>query len=192
MREPAFARIGPLAEKLVRELLPRLDNPFAFFGHSFGALVSYEVSRLLRERHARHPVCLFVSGCRAPHCKRRWVPMHELPESDLLDKLRLLGGTPNEALASAEVMRWALPALRADFAICESYTYTDARPLDCPISAFGGAEGFTTAIEEIVAWKEHTLAGFTYRLLPGGHFFLNTAGHALLKAMAHDLTVHLE
>ena len=74
-REPAFTRLGPLVEALTESLRPCLDRPFAFFGHSLGALVAFELSRRLR-REGRRPVRLGRSsahhfGTNARSCGRR-------------------------------------------------------------------------------------------------------------------------
>src|SRR5690349_236164 len=44
-REPPFTRLGQLTEALAEALRPHLDRPFAFFGHSLGALVAFELAR---------------------------------------------------------------------------------------------------------------------------------------------------
>src|SRR2546423_15412499 len=56
-REPAFTRLPPLVEALAESLRPYLDRPFAFFGHSLGALVAFELARRLHRKHDVQPVC---------------------------------------------------------------------------------------------------------------------------------------
>ncbi len=187
--EPAFSEIGPLISVLAKDLLPRLDGPFALFGHSLGALIGYEVSQLMRARYAVHPVRLFVSGCQAPHCRKHRVCVRDLSEEELLEKLRVLGGTRDDVLDDAEVMRWVLPIIRADFAVYDSYTYAGGNPLECPISAFGGTDDVTTSVEEIMAWKQHTLRDFTCRMLRCGHFLLDRDMDTVLHAIAEDLAL---
>src|SRR5205814_3761114 len=48
LREPAYMRLESLVESLTREIVPYLDRPFAFFGHSMGAIISFELARRLR------------------------------------------------------------------------------------------------------------------------------------------------
>ena len=60
LREGRFEQMKPLAETLAKALHPLLDRPFAFFGHSLGVLVAFEVARNLRAR-GFVPQHLFVS-----------------------------------------------------------------------------------------------------------------------------------
>jgi medium-chain acyl-[acyl-carrier-protein] hydrolase len=130
--EPLFTQLSPLIQALAQALLPLLDKPFAFFGHSLGALVSFELARQLRRQYGVQPVRLFVSASRAPPLPHRGLPVHTLPEGDFLAELRRLNGTPTEVLEHEELMQIALPVLRADFAVYETYVYPPA-PLNYPI-----------------------------------------------------------
>lgn len=109
--------------------------PFAFFGHSLGALLSFELARYLRRQYGLSPAHLFVSGHRAPQLPNDEPPIHALPEPELLVELRRFNGTPEEVLNHEELRQLILPILRADFAIYETYVYEEDDPLDCPISA---------------------------------------------------------
>src|SRR5437763_15736405 len=46
--EPPPTQMMPLVDATARALLPYLDRPFVFFGHSLGALISFELAQLLR------------------------------------------------------------------------------------------------------------------------------------------------
>jgi medium-chain acyl-[acyl-carrier-protein] hydrolase len=163
------------------------DKPFAFFGHSLGALLGFEMARLLRRKGGPRPLCLLVSGCRAPHVPDTRAPIHELPEPEFLEELRHLNGSPPEALEHAELMQMLLPCLRADFETYATYVYEHEPPLDCPIHAFGGQNDVEVPPEALAAWGEQTGAAFSLRLLPGDHFFVNTARSLLLELLSREL-----
>jgi medium-chain acyl-[acyl-carrier-protein] hydrolase len=190
--EPAFTQLVALIEALVPVILPYLDVPFAFFGHSMGGLISFELIHELRRQHDLVPVHLFVSGHRAPQLPDPAPPMHHLPASEFLTQLRCLNGTPEEVLQDADLMQFFLPVLRADFAVCETYTYTAKPPLRCPISVFGGLQDPMVSYAELAAWREQTCRALSHRMLPGDHFFLHSAQALLLRALAQDLVQDLK
>jgi len=182
-----FTRLQPLVQAIAQALLPHLDKPFAFFGHSMGGLVSFEVARLLRKKYGLNPVHLFVSGYRAPQVPDPDPPIHALPEPEFLEELRRLNGTPEAVLENAELMQLLLPALRADFAVIETYAYIPESPLDCPITAFGGLQDREVSCDHLEAWREQTHAAFSLQMLPGDHFFLHSAQPLLLQSLSQEL-----
>ena len=192
MREPSFTRLEPLIEALLPALLPHLDKPFAFFGHSMGASIGFELARRLRRESAPLPAHLFLSGRRAPQIPDTTQPHHALPEPEFLRKVRNLNGTPLEILDNPELMQLMIPILRADFAVCETYDYRPEPPLACPVSAFGGLQDQEVSSEDLAGWAEQTSAAFILRMLPGDHFFLHTARRQLLETICRELYDVLE
>ncbi len=190
LAEPLHDRLGPLVAALADGLAPYFDKPFAFFGHSMGALLSYELACLLRQQ-GRSPVHLFVSGHGAPHLPDRNPPLHQLPDAQFVQKLRELNGTPEEVLRHAELLQLLTPILRADFAVCETYVYRAEPPLACSISAYSGLGDDYVNREELQGWSQRTAGAFSLRMFPGDHFYLNTARHYLLQALARDLDASL-
>jgi medium-chain acyl-[acyl-carrier-protein] hydrolase len=77
--------------------------------------------------------------------------------------------------------------LRADFTMNDTYAYREDRPLDCPITCFGGEQDPETTKETLSAWSRQTRSGFALRMFPGGHFFLESARALLLQALIDDL-----
>jgi medium-chain acyl-[acyl-carrier-protein] hydrolase len=154
--------------KSISEVIePHLDKPFAFFGHSMGAMISHDLARALRRKYGVEPVHLFVSGRRAPQMPRTRKTTYDLPEPEFIEELRRLNGTPQEVLDQPELMQLMIPLLRADFSVCQTYQYEPEPPLTCPITVFGGLEDETTR-EELVGWRAQTSAACTSRqpLLP--------------------------
>jgi medium-chain acyl-[acyl-carrier-protein] hydrolase len=185
--EPPFRRIEPLAHAIADIIRPYLDKPYALFGHSLGAILAFDLARKLRREQQPHPVHLFASGCRAPHLLDRTSSRYDLPDQDLVEELRTLNGTPAEALANRELMAVMLPILRADFEALDTYVYAAEPPLQCPLTVFGGLHDDGITREELEAWREQTNAGVRVCLLPGDHFFVNTAPALLLRLIADEL-----
>jgi medium-chain acyl-[acyl-carrier-protein] hydrolase len=191
LQEPPYTRLKPLVQALVPVIVPYLDRPFAFFGHSMGALISFELACRLRQQFDLKPVHLFVSGYRAPQLPRPNCSIHNLPESEFIEELRRLDGSPEDVLQNVELMELLLPVLRADFELCETYTYSQAGPLDCPLTAFGGWQDIIVGYEDLAAWREQTQASFRLQMYPGNHFFLNNTHLPLLRAVSQELAPHL-
>jgi len=177
-----------VTQSLAQGIEGYLDKRFAFFGHSMGALLGFELCRQLRRTCGVEPDYLFVSAHRAPHLKSA-APVHTLPDSEFLEKLRELNGTPPEILENTELIEFMLPILRADFQLLETYSYLPDFRLNCPLEAYGGLEDSETGYEELSAWREHTSNTFTLRMFPGDHFFINTARTSLLHQVVRALSL---
>ena len=189
---PPFTRLFPLVKDLAQALLPYMDVPFAFFGHSMGALVGFELARELRRRHEFGLAHLFVSACRAPQIPDPAQPLHQLPESSFVEEIcRRYNGIPAVVLQSEELMKLFLPVLKADMEIIETYVHLDEEPLDCPISAFGGLLDREASRDDLAAWRALTRSTFNLRMLQGDHFFLQGNRVVILQAVCGDLMRHL-
>jgi medium-chain acyl-[acyl-carrier-protein] hydrolase len=90
-------------------------------------------------------------------------------------------------LQNAELREMLLPALRADLRACETYWYSPEDPLDCPISAFGGAQDQMVSRRELAAWRAQTRSRFTLRMLAGGHFFTQTTQQLIARLLYQEL-----
>ncbi len=187
-REPPIDRLATLVPAIADAIAPYVDGSAALFGYSMGAIVAFEVARVLRDRHRVRPRHLFVAAYAAPHCPRRLPPVHELPDADFVEAVRQRwGGIPDQVLLEPDLLELLLPALRADLAVIETFNYAPAPLLDCPISCFGGRDDATVTEAELAAWGEETRGPFRLRLFPGRHFFIQEALAPLLRAVAEDL-----
>lgn len=191
-RERRFGEPAPTSvDESVRGLLPVMraetDLPWAFFGHSLGALIAYELARALRTEGLPSPRHLFVSAHRAPHLPDSNPPIHDLPDGEFIEELTKLNGTPAEVFESPELVELMLPLLRADFAAAETYLYADEQPLECPITALGGESDPLVSVSEIEGWREQTTAAFNPHILEGDHFFLQQSQTQFLQILNNVL-----
>lgn len=187
--EPPIKKLGILIEHIFQAVQPLLDKPFAFWGHSLGGLVAYELSQSLIRNEGPQPNALFISACGAPHLPDPHPPIHTLPDPEFVKALWGFNGTPSEVINHPELMELLLPTLRADFEAVESYRYNpDDRPLICPIIALGGLEDARVSRERLEGWGLHTEADFISLYFPGDHFFIHTAREAVIAPITSELT----
>ena len=184
MREPMMKRVDDVVTALKKELKPYLDRPFAFFGYSMGAIIAFELTRSLRNELCPQPVQLFVAARRSPDWPHREERDYDLPDAELIARLRELNGTPKEVLDNPEAMELLLPVVRADFEIVQTYEYRPQSPLQVPIDAFAGSEDVDTPPEQMEEWRRHTTSQFSLTIIPGDHFFLHHAQTQLLELLA--------
>lgn len=191
-REPPDDTLELIVSALAHALYPFINLPFAFWGHSMGALIAYELTRYFQKLHYPLPACLFVSGHRAPQCPSRHDPIHQLPESEFIEKLIQFGGTPKQVLREQELLKFLMPTLRADFSATERHNYQHSPPLNCSISALGGTDDPYVNQDELMAWEIHTRGEFKCRTLPGDHFFIRETHNKeqLLRFICDDLMIH--
>jgi surfactin synthase thioesterase subunit/glycosyltransferase involved in cell wall biosynthesis len=189
LRSPQRGNMEELVAAHADSIQPYLDQPFAFFGHSMGAIVAFELARLLRRRNQPLPRMLVASGARAPQFRRGHVPPPEPSETRFVEALRRLEGTPPEVLDDPNLLQVILPGLRADAAIYRNYIYADDLPLQCPIRAYGGKDDPDVQRHHLDGWAEQTTGSFAVRLFHGGHFYLQSQRTDFLAALARDLAV---
>ena len=186
--EPPFTRMAPLITAMADALAPALQQPTAFFGHSMGALLAYELARELVRRGDPPPVSLIVSGRRAPTFEGHEAPLHPLPDDAFVAELvRRYDAIPQAILAERDLMALFLPILKADFAVFETHRHADGAALPCPIAIYGGDADPQTA--EMEGWAALCAGPARRRVFPGGHFYLVQQRQAVAAALADDLGV---
>ena len=190
MDEPLQRDIKVLAAQLADEISAELDGPYALFGHSLGGLLAFELAHALRERGLPAPLALFASATAGP--ARRDVSEYAIEKDDtqLIERLRKLKGTPEDALTNRELMQLTLPILRADFLLCGSFQYGEREPLSMPIHVFGGKQDDVRA-DELLDWQEDTASGFSLDMFEGHHFFLVQQESSLLRCLRRYADEHL-
>lgn len=164
-----------------------LQGKFAFFGHSMGGLLSFELTRYLRRQGLPGPQCVVISGLKAPHIPNRRKPTAHLPDADLIEELHQLNGTPPEVLVHPELIELLLPVVRADFEAVETYSFVKEAPLSCPIFVYGGLSDPEVSREDLEEWRSQTSNTFSLRLFSGDHFYLHSYRAALTASLVRDL-----
>jgi surfactin synthase thioesterase subunit len=174
-REPPPGRFDDLVEDIAGRLAPQLDGPFALFGHSFGALLAFELARLLPTVGCPQPRLLAVAGRNGPAVPSVGEPMHALPDREFADAIGRLGGIPGNVLDDETLRAVFAPVLRADLRLAETYRRRPGRPLGCPVAVYAGRTDPLVDAAGIAAWHGETTTGAEVTWLDGGHFVPDSA-----------------
>ncbi|MEU5956283.1 alpha/beta fold hydrolase [Streptomyces sp. NPDC047525] len=185
LADPLVHGMEDMADRISEALLPYADTPLAFFGHSMGAGIAYEVALRLEQRAGVRPLRLFVSAFRAPHV--RVASDAPADDSTLVEELRALGSSSMAALDHPDVLRLVLPTLRADMGLVAAYGSRPADRVGCPLVAYAGDQDRGCGPDTMRAWSQLTAARFEQRTFAGGHFYLEPREAELLA----DLSGHI-
>ncbi|WP_246628353.1 thioesterase II family protein [Paenibacillus oenotherae] len=170
---PFYSTIKEAVDDVQQQIVSCLkpNTPYAIWGHSMGALLSYEAAHSLSQSGVRQPDHLFVSGSSAPNHRKKEKNLHNLDDEEFMRELKELQGTPADFFENKELVELFLPIIRNDFKISEQYIYeAPSAKLRTNISVlYGNEEKF---INKIHAWSEHTEKECRYHEFQGGHFFI--------------------
>lgn len=192
MREKPISSLPLVVERIAESIASSNHDNFAFFGHSLGALIAFEVARYGQRHGLELPVHLFASGCAAPQARESPCGLHMLPDSEFIEELRKYNGTPHEILDNQELMSFLLPMLRADFRMADEYVYQHALRLSVPISVLAGLGDNLSSQDAITAWQKETTAAFDVQWFDGDHFFVNSSQtliHGFLRTKLAELVI---
>lgn len=180
--EPLLTSVEAVCADLRPTIDTLLDLPAAFFGHSMGAFIAFELALAAGSRAAH----LFVSAAPSPDVRPRTF-IAGLSDDGLQRELRRMGGTPPEVLENAELMELLLPVFRADVTLTEAYHRAVGERVSCPLTVFAGVTDDEAPIGETRGWRAFAESGARARDLPYGHFFLEAARTVLAREIIDDL-----
>lgn len=183
IKEAPYESWSPLLADCLQALAPVLGQPHAFYGHSFGGRLCYELAQRTRHLYPGQTQRLFISGCRSPASPQLQPYLHQLSPEHFHRALQTMGGTPPEVLQNQMLMRLMLPVLRSDMQLSEIWGDWHDEPLDIPIHAYCGRHDPIDRYATMAGWGSHTRASFELTEIDGGHFFLNSHRQQLLHSI---------
>lgn len=173
LAEPGLRSVAAIVDRLIAALQVLPPTPLVVYGHSFGAVLAYELAQRLRATSLA-PRALVVGSRRAPQLPPLAGDIHDLPDAGFKQELHRRYGTAWTLLNDAELMSLTLPSLRVDFAALETYRFGPAEPLAIPVTVLRGLRDAALSPEEAAAWRERTSKTTVIHEVDAGHFFVDT------------------
>lgn len=196
MEEQPFADLDTLISTLANQLKPEFNLPFAFFGHSFGSLIGFELSRYLRRHNLPQPAHIFASAYPDPRIPSK--SLDNLLKKLLQMNINLFDLNPeriselDDELLTAlsivfkengivdysdermnkSIIKVLLPIFIGDMNIVKSYTYRDESPLKSSITVFLGKQDTWVSPEDHLGWAAHSLKYCEFKHFDSGHLFI--------------------
>lgn len=187
IKEDLLTNLDLLVNDAFNQIKDHLSEPYAIYGHSMGSIMGYLLTKKIIESGLDQPLYLFLTGCTAP-CLiyEKDIPRHSLPKDEFIERLRDLGGCPEEILNDDSLMSFFEPILRADFEAVESYFYQETEPFDIPITVINGLDE-SIPYEDALHWQAETSEKIEVRQFPGGHFFIFDFPVEIVKIISRKL-----
>jgi surfactin synthase thioesterase subunit len=174
--DPAYTEIGPLIAELHDAFVAEVDDrPYAFFGHSMGALLAYRLAVALDASGERPPALLAASGWAPVGFRTPGPELMDLPQEQIVEWAKGLGGLPPEIYENPEMLALVIPAMRSDLAVCIDYR-DDEAPVSCPIVSYSGRSDPLMTEGAMSSWVPRCPEYLGNVEFPGGHFFMHQEG----------------
>jgi len=183
MDEDPLTSVADMAGQLARALPSMLDRPYLVYGHSLGAIVSFEVLHALQAGRLPAPRWYFCAARRAPQAPPRIGPIHEYPLEKFKSELKSFNGTPDVILENDDLMELLVPMLRTELKAAYVYHREPDAKLECNVSVFGGARDQVVLPQELAGWQDHFSAPMDLRIFAGGHFFMEDNKKLVVNAI---------
>ena len=183
--EPPFTNIGALADACLGAISPHWRRPFVLMGHSLGARVGFEMAVRLKNLADARFLGLIASACPAPDIPTG-MRASTLPAEALGEQLRRLGGTAEEILRDEAAFAAHEPAIRADFAIGETYFRDDRVRIAVPVLTIAALDDGHVGMTAVRGWERFTTGAVRHETVPGGHFFLKGEGAEEARSACRD------
>jgi acyl transferase domain-containing protein/surfactin synthase thioesterase subunit/aryl carrier-like protein len=192
--EAPIGEMSLLLDALNDAFEEHLTTPFAFYGHSIGALIAYVFTLHLQQKGKPLPRHLFVGAFSSPTIwpnpwfkelmiRLKKAGIHSLPKIDeSLSEKQIMrafsaftsGASLEFDQVNEEYVRKLLPSIWADLRLVEKFALPANQALSIPMTALGGTLDDRVSVKDIKAWKSLSAGNFSFSLLEGSHFFLRS------------------
>ena len=187
LREPHPATLVELVDDFATTIATQRRPRVVLLGTSFGALIAYEVARVMEQR-GQVPHALIAISASPPRGRRSARPIHHLPDDAFLVEVeRRFGDFPQVVRRERSLRTMFLRVLREDLRLLETHVPSPDATLSCPIHVVVGHNDTIVDIAKVPSWSACTVGPSTVNPVAGDHFFFRS-DHAVSPILETLLT----
>jgi medium-chain acyl-[acyl-carrier-protein] hydrolase len=187
--DPLYADMAEAVRDVRGRINPVVSGgAYALFGHSLGTVIVYELCRTLQAEGKPLPTHVFFSGRFPPYLETEPTSWHALPDDQFIAQMGRFGDAPLELFQDKEFLAFALPLLRHDYKLAETYRHTGEKlVLDCPVTVFHGTRDALVTKAEMALWRGCARDQYAFHEFNDGHFFINTRRQEIVAIINREL-----
>lgn len=172
--EPFYKNIDEATDDILERLEKELNgDEYVIFGHSMGAVLTFELYFKIKKKGLQVPKCVVLSGRSTPNTVHSKIDIKNYDDETFIKLVSFYGGLP-ENFENSELKALFLPIIRADFEILDEYVFEEKKEkIESDMLVLFGKRDFSAPEREARKWEEFAGAGFSFYGFPGGHFFIN-------------------
>lgn len=192
LRTPPAQNLPELIDAILPDMEVFLDKPFVFFGHSFGAIIAYEVAKRFQQENKPLPEHLWLSSRRAPQLPLNQASTYQLDDEAFIEAMqRQYNAIPPQILNEKELLNLLLPILKADIRINEMYVGELNPVLNIPLTIMHGLQDNSISREQLQQWSAVTSASSEILVFAGGHFFIDAERKSLTRKIVEKINLSI-
>lgn len=169
----------------------RTDKPFAFFGHSMGALIAYEMTLQLIQMKAA-PIWLGISAFLPPHLHNRESKSRsQMNDKELIQYLAKLGRMSTDEYGELEqdTLTAILEIVRSDFRLVDNWIMSeDSVSESTTFHCFSGKKDRLVTPTFAQGWDKYSPSKMAHTILDDGHFYVDSFSQEIVECMLNGLS----
>lgn len=191
LNEALVEDFDTLVQVILNDYKAHMQQPFALFGHSMGALLAYGISDVLvkescTSKQVTLPEIMLLSACPSPDkCDpSRFPDTHD--RDALITNLREQGGTVEALFDCPELLDMTLNILAADYRLLQGFQFQKSLPLPVFMQILSGKSDDISS-EKLSSWQNHSNKTLTLHEFNGGHFYIQDQQKLVLEHIIQTL-----
>lgn len=188
-KEPAANRLSDLVDEIVLAIDRLLPKPMAFYGHSFGGFLAFQVMLRMRDSGRLLPELFVASASLPPPLvsanRSRWDGIAS--DQAMFDALVQMGGVSPELQPHAQAFLPMMPSVRAEYRFLTEYHHTKEDPLPVSLVLLSGLRDTLVPPESMEGWGRLFVGSPEIRTVQGGHFYVESCVEAVCAHLSELL-----
>ncbi|MCH7322504.1 thioesterase domain-containing protein [Solibacillus sp. MA9] len=179
--EKTFTTIDEMVNDALLWFNENQPRNYALLGYSMGSIVAYEFYYKILQNRFKPPLHMFLAACEPVGVKRKPKGIAQMSDSEFINFLMNMNGTPKEVFANQELLDIIIPSIRADFLAVDEYNYKPRNlQIGCDVTVFAG-EDDSISRENILLWDKYVRNGCKYKFFKGDHFFIRDSHNEIAE-----------